>query len=82
VERLAQEFQLPAPAHPEEIVGGALPMGYGRGECSLHSAKIRRALGVALPNIADSLARLREQCIDGYCDRLSAQSALKHQKVA
>lgn len=82
VERLADEFQLPGPRNQPSEVLEELPTGFGRGECSLHTGKIRRALGVAMPTISEGLARLREQFEDGYRDQLSIPARPVHEKVA
>lgn len=72
VTRLAAEFGLPAP-HP--VNGNTLserPVGFGCGESSLHTTKIRKALDVSMPTLSESLQRLREQRHNGYCDKLKS----------
>ncbi len=81
VERLAEQFQLPAPKQPADCAG-KLPTGFGVGESSLHTGKIREALGISMPTISDAFTQLREQCVNGFCDRLSAPAAGERQKVA
>jgi len=78
--RLADEFGLPRPL---PVNGNSLPIrptGFGRGETSLHSTRIRKALGLAPPTLADALQRLREQRHNGYCDHLKSAAACE--KVA
>ncbi len=82
VERLADEFDLPAPSSPSFDSLGELPSGFGRGESSLHTGKIRRALDIAMPTIAEGLQKLHEQQHNGSRDRLSAPAVAVHEKVA
>ena len=52
VEHLANEFGLPV---PQPVNGNALsgrPTGFGRGETSLHTSKIRKDLNIAMPMLA------------------------------
>lgn len=80
VHRLAGEFGL---SSPHSVNGNSLterPTGFGRGESSLHTTKIRQALDVSMPTISDSLERLREQRHNGYCERLKSPAVLE--KVA
>lgn len=44
--------------------------GFGRGETSLQTRKIRRALGVGMPLLSESLQRLHEQSLNGFRQRL------------
>jgi dTDP-4-dehydrorhamnose reductase len=82
VERLADEFMMPGPM---PVNGNCLterPRGFGCGECSLHTNKIRNAVKCAMPTVADGLRRLREQTLSGYCDRLAAEGSPVQGKVA
>jgi dTDP-4-dehydrorhamnose reductase len=82
VERLADEFDLYGPS---PVNGNCLterPKGFGTGECSLHTNRIRNVLQVAMPTVADGLRRLREQKLSGYCDRLASVGTPIHEKVA
>jgi dTDP-4-dehydrorhamnose reductase len=82
VERLADEFGLPA---PQPVEGNTLmerPTGFGRGEMSLHTSRIRKALGIAMPALTDGLQRLREQKHNGYCDRLVSEGQIVEGQVA
>lgn len=71
--RLAQEFQLPRPKfqrnQPTEAAGG-----FGQGETSLNSGKVRRAVGTPLPMLSESLKQLREQTENGDRNLLHAES--------
>lgn len=82
VERLADEFGLPSPMPVNGNCLSERPLGFGRGETSLHTHAIRKALGVTMPTIADGLRRLREQKLNGYCERLTSQNSTVHEKVA
>ena len=64
--RLADHFRLPKPATP---IAGSLvdrSTGFGCGETSLQTRKIRRALGIPLPLLDESLDRLYQQHLSGY----------------
>lgn len=82
VERLADEFGLPSPLPVEGNTLIERPAGFGRGETSLHTGRIRKALGIAMPALGESLQRLREQKHNGYCDRLNAAADVYHDQVA
>ena len=56
------------------------PVGFGRGEASLQTRKIRRALRIGMPTLADGLERLLDQDRNGYRERLN--SAVRPSKVA
>lgn len=80
--RVAHHFQLSTPAGP---IGEFLidrPTGYGCGETSLQTRKIRRALHVSLPMIEDGVLRLFQQHLDGYRSRLTGQSIVPDSRVA
>ncbi|HEY0980982.1 sugar nucleotide-binding protein [Schlesneria sp.] len=75
--RLAAHFRLPTPACP---IAGSLAdrtVGFGCGETSLQTRKIRRALGIPMPLLDESLERLYQQHQNGYRARLSGQSAIR-----
>lgn len=78
--RLADEFGLEA---PQPVDGNCVPVratGFGCGESSLHTTKIRQALDIPTPSIADGLQRLREQSHNGY--RESLKTSRRLEKVA
>ncbi len=82
VQRLSHYFQLPLPAAP---VGEFLvdrPTGYGCGETSLQTRKIRRALHVVLPMLEESVLKLFQQHADGYRSRLTGRSIVPDSRVA
>ena len=73
--RLAGHFRLPTPSSP---IAGSLAdrtTGFGCGETSLQTRKIRRALGIPLPLLDESLDRLYQQHLSGYRARLSGHTA-------
>ena len=73
--RLASHFRLPTPASP---IAGSLvdrTTGFGCGETSLQTRKIRRALGIPLPLLDESLDRLYQQHLNGYRARLTGKTA-------
>ncbi len=80
--RLAHHFQLPVPvgATGEFLVDR--PTGFGCGETSLQTRKIRRALHVALPMLEDGVLRLFQQHADGYRSRLTGHSMVPASRVA
>jgi dTDP-4-dehydrorhamnose reductase len=82
VERLADEFLLPGPLPVDGNCLTERPRGFGCGESSLHTNKIRNAVKMAMPTVADGLRRLREQTLSGYCDRLATEGAPVQGKVA
>lgn len=72
--RLADHFRLAKPATP---IAGSLvdkTTGFGCGETSLQTRKIRRALGIPLPLLDESLDRLYQQHLSGYRGRMSGQA--------
>lgn len=73
--RLANHFRLARPATP---IAGSLvdrSVGFGCGETSLQTRKIRRALGIALPLIDESLERLYQQHLSGYRNSMCGMTA-------
>jgi dTDP-4-dehydrorhamnose reductase len=79
--RLAHHFQLPTPIPPAEFLIDR-PSGFGCGETSLQTRKIRRALHVALPMLEDGVLRLFQQHSDGFRSRLTGRSMTPTSKVA
>lgn len=80
--RIAHHFQLPSPepAITESLVDR--PTGYGCGETSLQTRKIRRALNIALPMLEESILKLFQQHVDGYRSRLTGHSVIPGSRVA
>jgi dTDP-4-dehydrorhamnose reductase len=73
--RLASHFRLARPATP---IAGSLvdrSTGFGCGETSLQTRKIRRALGIPLPLLDESLEKLYQQHLNGYRNSLCGQHA-------
>ena len=79
-QRLAEQFGLPAPLPTTSASLSECPSGFGRGETSLKTTKIRKDLGVSVPLLDECLSRLYEQSKSGYCESLNG--ATIHQKVA
>lgn len=74
--RLSHEFALPfcTVAGSESLTDR--PTGYGRGETSLQTRKVRRALGMGLPLFSEGVERLYRQHLDGYRSRLQAEETV------
>jgi dTDP-4-dehydrorhamnose reductase len=75
-QRLADRFELPWLSIRESMVLEGRPQGFGEGECSLQTKKIRKALCLAMPIISESLDGLLQQYENGHCERLGHQGAL------
>ncbi|SFH94275.1 sugar nucleotide-binding protein [Planctomicrobium piriforme] len=69
-QRLADRFELPWLAMRRESSLNEPPQGFGEGECSLQTKKIRKDLCVAMPLLSESLTRLHAQAQSGYCEQL------------
>jgi dTDP-4-dehydrorhamnose reductase len=82
VRRLAHHFQLPDPAAPAGEFLVDRPSGYGSGETSLQTRKIRRALHNSLPMLEEGVLRLFQQHADGYRSRLTGHSMVPNTRVA
>jgi dTDP-4-dehydrorhamnose reductase len=70
LQRLANQFGLPYSPVAERRALTDSAVGYGRGETSLQTRKIRRALGISLPMLGEGLARLQAQTQTGERQRL------------
>lgn len=79
--RLAHHFQLPIPVPAAEFLIDR-PSGFGCGETSLQTRKIRRALHVSLPMLEDGVLRLFQQHSDGFRSRLTGRSMTPTSRVA
>lgn len=77
IQKLADEFGLPAPIPVDGNKVIERPAEYGCGESSLHTTRIRKALEIGMPTIGDGLQRLREQMHDGFCDGLKTPAEMQ-----
>lgn len=75
--RLADQFGLPQPSTARVGSLAEPSRGFGRGETSLHSAAVRRELGVSVPTLAEGLARLHAQYRAGICQRFRGPAPLR-----
>ncbi len=73
-QRLADQFDRPWLALRRETTLNEAAHGFGAGECSLQTKKIRKALCVAMPLLSEGLARLEAQHVNGYRERLTGAS--------
>ena len=69
-QRLADQFHLPWLTVRKDDSTIVRPFGFGAGECSLQTKRIRLALCVAMPLLNESLERLEHQQVDGFRSRL------------
>jgi len=69
-QRLALQWGTSLPVAQETISLDNLPAGFGRGETSLQTRKIRRALGIGMPLLNEGILRLHAQQFAGYDLRL------------
>ena len=81
-QRLADQFDLPWLSVRREQSLLERPEGFGVGETSLQTKKIRKALCVAMPMLSEGLGRLRAQQLSGFRDRLCPTEQGALQKVA
>ena len=82
VQNLAEQFDLPAPQPETMHTLSQRPTGFGLGETSLQTKKIRNALNIRMPMLDDGLERLYEQQQNGYSERFNSATATLHEKVA
>lgn len=80
--RLAHQFALPFAG--DSAVGSLTDcaQGFGRGETSLQTRKIRRALGIGLPLVSEGIERLYAQHLNGYRDRMQGRLLAAGPRVA
>jgi len=71
VQRLAAHFGLPAPRFASKSSLSDRPEGFGRGETSLQSLQIRKALGAAVPMLCEGLDKLAQQADNGHREQFS-----------
>ncbi len=81
-QRLADQFDLPWLAVRPESSLDVRPAGFGAGESSLQTKKIRKALCVAMPMLAEGLDRLSRQQVDGHRDCLHPLSHAELSRAA
>jgi dTDP-4-dehydrorhamnose reductase len=76
-QRLAGQFNLPwIPARKASVQTGA-PSGFGAGECSLQTRKLRRDLCIPMPLLSESLERLEGQQINGHREKLTPNATVQ-----
>jgi len=75
---LAEQFGLPVPAAEPAATLAAPASGFGRGETSLRTRRAKNVLNLAMPMLADGLARLHAQSVDGFRDRLAEPAGMLH----
>ena len=82
-QRLADQFDLPwlAVRRAEEPLDEPAT-GFGAGETSLQTKKIRKALCVAMPMLSEGLRRLRDQQVAGFHDQLGPDAPLAERQIA
>jgi dTDP-4-dehydrorhamnose reductase len=79
---LARVFDLAPPRIECFAPTASPPAGFARGEASLHTRSIRRALGIGLPMLVEGLERLRAQHDQGFDRRFSRGRGFATSKVA
>ena len=82
VQRLAEQFGLPCPRSSTPGTLSERPTGFGCGETSLQTRRVRKALGIAMPTLAEGLARLQQQHASGYRDLFESSAPTVRDKVA
>lgn len=82
VERLSDTFELPMPRRTAIDPAGDRPVGFGLGETSLDTRRIRLALCAPIPTLAEGLDGLHRQAVDGWKDRLQEPAGQRHERVA
>lgn len=76
-QRLAGQFNLPWVPVARESALTEAPSGFGCGECSLQTKKIRRDLCLAMPLLGESLDRLESQQINGHRERIAPNGTVQ-----
>src|SRR5690606_37895903 len=75
---LAEQSGLTPPKAEPAGVLSAPATGFGRGETSLRTRRAKNVLNLAMPTLAEGLARLRDQSAGGFRDRLLIAPAGLH----
>jgi dTDP-4-dehydrorhamnose reductase len=81
-QRLADQFNLPWLSIRREGPLAEAARGFGAGECSLQTKKIRKALCVAMPLLSEGLSQLAEQDRNGYRARLRGAATERQARAA
>ncbi|MGC1275410.1 MAG: sugar nucleotide-binding protein [Planctomycetaceae bacterium] len=76
--RLAAQFELDAPAAEPAGALAAAATGFGRGETSLRTKRAKNVLNTAMPMLAEGLARLHAQSINGFQNRVAEPTGELH----
>jgi dTDP-4-dehydrorhamnose reductase len=76
-QRLAGQFNLPWIPSVKSSVQTAAPVGFGAGECSLQTRKVRRELCVPMPLLSETLERLEGQQINGHREKLTPNATVQ-----
>ncbi len=82
VQELANQLGLTLPGSAANHSLSQRPTDFCAAETSLHTKKIRKALGISMPMVSEGLSRLAEQRQNGYCKRLNGESETLHEQVA
>lgn len=82
VQRLAERFELPWLSIQRGEPLQELAVGFGAGECSLQTKKLRKALCVAMPMLTEGLDRLADQDASGFRARLTGRSVARQERAA
>jgi dTDP-4-dehydrorhamnose reductase len=76
-QRLAGQFNLPWIPVRKASVQTEAPAGFGAGECSLQTRKLRRDLCIPMPLLSESLGRLEAQQINGHREKLCRNATVQ-----
>ncbi|MDA0834710.1 MAG: sugar nucleotide-binding protein [Planctomycetota bacterium] len=80
-ERFADEFDFSPPLHDGQTHLSERPTGFGIGETSLQTLKIRKKLSVAMPLLTDGLLRLHQQHLTGFTDRFRVEALSRREEI-
>jgi dTDP-4-dehydrorhamnose reductase len=76
-QRLAGQFNLPWIPARKASIQTETPHGFGAGECSLQTRKLRRDLCIPMPLLSESLSRLEAQQISGHREKLAPNATVQ-----